>query len=314
MIRDIMLHNIIPGRGIFLCLLLFFATSLQAQQIGNGKLQAKHDVLPGNYDFWIYTPAGYAQEGDGLPLVIFLHGKSLSGHNLDRVLKYGVLDAIKKGKNVPAVVLAPQSPGNGWAPNKVKGLMDWVVKNYSIDTSRIYVLGMSMGGYGTMDFVGTYPDKVAAAMALCGGCDLKSYDGLGKLPLWIIHGTADRAVRMDESRKIVRYLEENHEDSLLRYDWIPKATHGTLARVFYVQKTYDWLFKHSTNAAPRMVDTSMTITMADIRNCYREPATASKEDRAMTAVRSRIAHSTLPDNLVPVSSKAVLRESNGLLK
>ena len=81
-------------------------------------------------------------------------------------------------------------------------------------------------------------------------------DGLGKLPLWIIHGTADRAVRMDESQKIVRYLEENHEDSLLRYDWIPKATHGTLARVFYVQKTYDWLFKHSTNAAPRMVDTS----------------------------------------------------------
>ena len=119
---------------------------------------------------------------------------------------------------------------------------------------------------------------------------------------------------MDESRKIVRYLEENHEDSLLRYDWIPKATHGTLARVFYVQKTYDWLFKHSTNAAPRMVDTSMTITMADIRNCYREPATASKEDRAMTAVRNRIAHSRLPDYLVPVSSKAVLRESNGLLK
>ena len=58
----------------------------------------------------------------------------------------------------------------------------------------------------------------------------------------------------------------------------------------------------------------MTITMADIRNCYREPATASKEDRAMTAVRSRIAHSRLLDNLVPVSSKAVLRESNGLLK
>lgn len=308
-----MLHNIISGRGIFLCLLLFFATSLQAQRIGDGKLQAKHNVLPDNYDFWIYTPAGYSSDGDELPLVIFLHGRSLSGHNLNRVLKYGVLDAIKKGKNVPAVVLAPQSPGNGWAPNKVKGLMDWVVKNYSVDTSRIYVLGMSMGGYGTMDFVGTYPDKIAAAMALCGGCDLKSYDGLGQLPLWIIHGTADRAVHMDESQKIVDYLKDSHKDSLLRYDWIPKATHGTLARVFYVQKTYDWLFKHSKDAAPKTVDKSLTITMDDIRNCYNEPVSVQKEDADTKQARRKHLHAWISDGLIPPSSKAEKTERNSLL-
>jgi predicted peptidase len=72
-------------------------------------------------------------------------------------------------------------------------VFDWVKRNYPCDTTRVYVLGMSLGGYGTMDVCGTYPDRIAAGMALCGGTTLKDVSGLGELPFWIIHGTADRA-------------------------------------------------------------------------------------------------------------------------
>src|SRR5574344_2421794 len=98
-------------------------------------------------------------------------------------------------------------------------VLEWAEKHYPVDPSRVYVVGMSLGGYGTLDFVGTYPDKVAAAMALCGGTTLKNLDGLGKLPLWIMHGTADKAVSISQSKRIVNYLHDAQEDDFLRVKW-----------------------------------------------------------------------------------------------
>ncbi len=250
-------------------LALFFPT-IRAQSLGKGNFEVKRNAVTGNYNFWVYTPGDYDGQHP-LPLIIFLHGASLCGHDLNKVRRYGVLDAIEKGKVVPALVLAPQNPGGAaWNPEKLDGLLQWMEQNYVVDSTRIYVLGMSLGGYGTMDFVGSYPQKIAAAMALCGGCDLKNLDGLGQLPLWIIHGTADRAVPMSASKRVVDYLHENKTDSLLRYDWWKGATHGTPARLFYLQKTYDWLFSHSTRDIPREVDRSFDITQEDLKQTYDE--------------------------------------------
>ncbi len=76
-------------------------------------------------------------------------------------------------------------------------------EHYDVDTTRVYVIGMSLGGYGTLDFVGTYPQRVAAAMALCGGSTLKDMSGLADVPFWIQHGTADRAVPVSQSKAVV---------------------------------------------------------------------------------------------------------------
>ena len=248
-----------------MCSLLVFS-----QSISKGKFEAMRGKVADNYNFWVYTPGDYEEEGHPLPLVIFLHGASLCGRNLDRVRRYGVLDAIERGKIIPALVLAPQNPGGAWKPERINRLLEWMEDNYRVDTTRVYVIGMSLGGYGTLDFVGTYPDKVAAAMAFCGGCSLSNMDGLGRLPLWIIHGTADRAVGIAQSKRVVDYLQDNHEDSLLRYDWIEGGSHGLLARLFYLQKSYDWLFTHSTMDKPRQADRSFDIDMDDIRQTYDE--------------------------------------------
>jgi predicted peptidase len=79
---------------------------------------------------------------------------------------------------------------------------------------------MSLGGYGTLDFAGTYPEKIAAAIALCGGSTLRDYHKLGDLPLWIVHGTADRAVSVKESQKVVAGMQQLGITSRLRFDWM----------------------------------------------------------------------------------------------
>jgi len=243
---------------------------MMAQTVEKGEFKTVTDLSPDGYRFWVYTPAEYEHGGHPLPLIIFLHGASLCGNNLQRVRRYGVLDAIDRGKIIPTLVVAPQNPGGAWSPRKINELLEWTKRNYAVDTTRVYVLGMSLGGYGTMDFVAAYPEKVAAAMALCGGCSTSDVSGLGKVPLWIMHGTGDRAVSVKQSQKVVEKLQQTGQDKLLRYSWLPGASHGFLARLFYLQKTYDWLFAHSLHDNPRSTAINFDITSEDIRQTYQE--------------------------------------------
>lgn len=233
-----------------------------------GQLAAMRNVVDGGYNFWLYAPNEYVNENRRVPVIIFLHGASLCGNNLQRVRRYGLLHAISKGRYYPCMVIAPQNPGGSWKPEKIARVLDWVIEHHDVDTTRIYVIGMSLGGYGTLDFAGTYPDRVAAAMALCGGSTLKDFSGLGQIPLWILHGTADRAVPISQSKKVVEAIKESGHDKLLRYDWIPGASHGDLARLLYLKQTYDWLFFHTTLDNPREVERDISISKADLKNAY----------------------------------------------
>ena len=270
-IKKIVFVNDLNMRNLLL-VLVFFASSLSsmAQKTEKGNFITKTNVMPGGYNFWVYTPNEYEIDKHPLPLVIFLHGASLCGNNLQRVRRYGVLDAIDRGKIIPTLVIAPQNPGGAWSPQKINDLLEWTKANYMVDTTRVYVLGMSLGGYGTMDFVAVYPEKVAAAMALCGGCSRNDISGIGKVPMWIMHGTADRAVSVKQSEVVVNKLKEQGNDKLLRYDWVQGGSHGLLARLFYLQKTYDWLFSHSLNDKPRTVDRHFEISREDINQTYQE--------------------------------------------
>lgn len=234
----------------------------------NGQLAAMRGTVKGSYNFWLYAPREYVSEHKKVPVIIFLHGASLCGNNLQRVRRYGLLHAIEKGRYYPAMVIAPQNPGGAWNPKKIAQILDWVEENHEVDTSRVYVIGMSLGGYGTLDFAGTYPERVSAAMALCGGSTLKDFNGLGKVPLWIMHGTADRAVPVSASQKVVKAMQQAGCDSLLRYDWLPGASHGDLARILYLKQTYDWLFAHTLKDSPRTLDRDIPISTEDMKEAY----------------------------------------------
>ena len=233
-------------------------------------LRAVKNEIPGGYNFWVYTPVDYFYTQEQTPVIIFLHGASLCGRDLNRVRRYGPLDAIVKGRDIDAITVVPQNPGGAWSPKKIMEVLDWVKTNYQCDTTRVYVLGMSLGGYGTMDVCGTYPDRIAAGMALCGGSSLKDVSGLGSLPFWIIHGTADRAVPFKQSKVVVDKLVQEGKDTRLRYDWWQGANHGTPARIFYLKKTYEWLFSHSLLDPDRPVNREISIDMSDTRKAYND--------------------------------------------
>ena len=224
------------------------------------------------YNFWFYEPPqADSVSAEKKPLVVFLHGKSLCGSNLNRVKRYGPINALEMGMHIDAFVLAPQTRGS-WSPQRVLRLVDWASEHYAVDSNRIYLIGMSLGGYGTLDVAGTYPDRFAAAMALCGGSTLKEFCGLNQMPLWILHGTADRAVGIGASQRVVDAMEECGDAERLIWTPLKGANHGRLARIFYLPKTYEWLFSHSLADSARAVNRDYDITVEELagRDIYRD--------------------------------------------
>lgn len=233
-----------------LILTIILATNVIAKGIS-----AHRGEVANGYNFWLYDPND-EEIDEPKPVVIFLHGSSLCGNDLNKVKRYGTIDAIEKGREIDAYVIAPQNPGGAWKPDKVMAVLDWVSDNYNIDYDRVYVLGMSLGGYGTIDVTATYPDRIAAAIAMCGGGTVKDLSGLNDVPLWIIHGTADRDVSIEKSDKVVAEMKRtagSNGTERLIYNRVPGMNHSRPARMFYLPESYDWLFKHTLKDRQRKV-------------------------------------------------------------
>ena len=237
----------------------------------SAQLMACRGFVEDNYDFLLYLPESY-QRSDELPLVMFLHGKSLSGDSLEMVLRYGCIDAVVRGRRIDAIVVAPQAQ-SAWEPKKLMALYDWIDDHYKVDTNRFYVLGMSMGGYGTLDVATAYPDKVTAAIAMCGGASGKELCGLTTMPLWIIHGTADELVSVSCSDRVVNFMRSCGDTTRLIYDRLEGVNHSYLARVFYLKQTYDWLFSHSLLDKDRPVNRSFAMTTDLLDGAYNDMGT-----------------------------------------
>lgn len=248
-----------------LFLLIALPSLLSAQT-----LTAYRGQVSNGYNFWVSTPKDYDSLQSNKPIILFLHGASLCGSNLERVRRYGPLHAQAMGRQIDAVIIAPQNPGGAWNPDKVNRVVDWVFDHYAGDTNRFYVLGMSLGGYGTIDYSAAYQHRIAAAMALCGGGNPKSYCGLNELPLWILHGTADRAVTVAQSQKVINAMSKCGDSPRLKFTKLPGVDHGGLARAFYITETYDWLFEHRLDTPGRPINNDYDITVDRLHNAYKD--------------------------------------------
>lgn len=203
--------------------------------------QLKTMVGQTDYPFWISVPQ--TEKTEKQPILIFLHGKSLSGTDLNRVKRYGVLRAMEKGREIPAIVVAPQLASGSWNPDKVLQLLEYIQKNYNTDMSRVYVCGMSLGSYGTLHFAGKYADKITAAVAICGGGNVSDACKLASIPLWIQHGDKDFIVPLSESKKVADAIIKCKPDADLTFTIIPGGNHGNVEQRFHEDAMYDWLFK-----------------------------------------------------------------------
>ena len=224
-------------------ILLFFLFSCLISQ---AQVKAFPKATP--YPYLFFTPSEVNQQKKR-PLIIFLHGKSLSGRNLKKLYQYGPVYAMRKGLHLPCYLVEPQTPmGSSWNPAKINQLLNKLIKLYpKIDTNRIYVIGMSLGGFGTMDYCGKYWYRVAAGIAMCGGGQGRDACNLSKIPFWIMHGKQDRAVPFDRSMQMAEAITQCNPFHRLFFDEHETFGHGEYARAFNKPELYEWLFQHRKN-------------------------------------------------------------------
>ena len=202
-----------------------------------------------------------------LPLIVFLHGSGERGDDNVSQLKHG-LDflASREGmQKFPATIIAPQCPeGLQWSTIPAKNpdggklapkptepmrltleLINSIQITDNVDTDRVYVTGLSMGGFGTFDMIARRPATFAAAVPLCGGGDTnpKVVNRFKKTPMWIIHGDGDQVVDVEQSRSMVKALKE--VGGAPRYSELAGFGHNIWDAAYADQELYKWLFSQS---------------------------------------------------------------------
>ncbi len=194
------------------------------------------------YQFWLNEPKVVQDKN---PLIISLHGRSLSGTNIDRVKRYGALKGIEKGLDIPAYLVAPQLPSGPWNADKIDEIVSYMIANYNIDESRIYVTGMSLGAYGTMKYASKYPERIAAAIAICGGGEEREACALTNIPIKLIHGDKDFIVPLRESKKIMTAIQKCDKAAPVELQVVKGGTHGSVEDLYRHIDLYNWLLEHS---------------------------------------------------------------------
>lgn len=217
----------------------------------------------GSLQYRIFVPDIPETATNGVPLVLFLHGSGESGTDNLRQLVNGVGGLVWWSRNrEPAIVVAPQSPPmTVWSPlffnvlqarmpiaeppmiKRVKGLVDDICERYPVDTNRLLVTGISLGGYGTWDLISRYPGYFAAAVPVCGAGDPQKAEEAAKTPLWIFHGEKDGNVPNRMDRAMVGRLWEL--DAPVRYMEYPDSGHGIWGRVYSDDAVMKWLFSRT---------------------------------------------------------------------
>lgn len=221
--------------ALLLCVLTgLLSSSSQAQS--NQKSYA-------NYPYLVYLPKDYTDKKVDYPLVIYLHGGSQKGQDLNKLKAYGLPHLVDKGRDFPFIIASPQCPdGKFWSTdNWFDSLYNDLKTKYRIDPKRVYLTGISMGGYGVWQTAVAYPDKFAALVPLCGGCDDSTQIcRIKHIPVWTFHGTADDVISISETERLVRRLETCNGQ--VKFTRLEKEGHG-IQYLFEDQTIYDWLLK-----------------------------------------------------------------------
>jgi predicted peptidase len=242
-----------------LTLLSLMASTLKAQDavaLTTAKVfeNDKGESLP----YRIYIPE--KMPAKPIPLVMFLHGAGERGDDNNVQVKHGVRDLITYSlNNEPMIIIAPQCPKDkkwaevdwsklshtmpkeeSFAMRMALETMESVIKEFPVDQRRLYITGLSMGGYGTWDIIQRYPKKFAAAIPVCGGGDTAGAPLFKDLPIWVFHGDADGAVPVSRSRDMVEALKKS--GSKVKYTEYPGVGHDSWSRTYADQDVLKWFF------------------------------------------------------------------------
>lgn len=234
-------------RMLAICALFSSAGSVSAADILTGFLHKVYKDADGSgHKYEVFIPHGYKGEKE-YPVILFLHGSGETKGGKQLPVEVGIGPAIeKREKSFPFIVVIPQSVKRTWKADsddakRALAILDEVCKEYKTDTNRIYLTGLSMGGYGTWSLAVARPDKWAAIVPICGGGDPKSAEKIKDIPCWCFHGDADSAVPVDRSRDMIKALQA--AGGKPKYNEYPDVGHNSWNKAYGTDELYTWLLE-----------------------------------------------------------------------
>jgi predicted peptidase len=216
-----------------------------------------HDELR----YLVYLPEGYDEHPDrDRPLIFFLHGSGDEDYDSTFVLSFGlpaVLLAGEQPEDFPFVVISPQAfPGEvWWSPEMLAALgalLDEVSQTYRVDTDRVYLTGLSMGGYGSWWLATAYPERFAAVVSISGSGyrtpfvpEQETLCRLAEVPIWAIHGALDRISEAGASQMNALALEQQCSGDVEWTLYEDEGHLGAYERAYRDPAVYEWMLEHS---------------------------------------------------------------------
>ena len=190
--------------------------------------------------YWLALPQALESK-KSWPLMLFLHGAGERGEDLELVKKHGPPKLLAEGKTFPCIVISPPCPaGRLWDPKLLSLLLDDVTKKYPVDLDRLYVTGLSRGGFGTWSLAAETPQRFAAIAPICGGGQPSTASQLTHLPIWVFHGALDKAVPLDRSEQMVKAIRD--AGGKVEFTVYPDVGHDSWTATYANPKFYAWLF------------------------------------------------------------------------
>ena len=145
--------------------------------MGTTKEHFEKDIkIHADLKYLLHLPKDYNSTGKPFPMIVFLHGAGERGDNLDQVKAWGIANIVEHDSNFPFIVVSPQCPADLWWLLKIqelKGFIDEMKTKYNVDKSRVYLTGLSMGGFATWALAAQYPNDFAAIAPVCGGGEVR---------------------------------------------------------------------------------------------------------------------------------------------
>lgn len=207
-----------------------------------------------NLKYLLFKPQGYTEDkAKKLPLMVFLHGAGERGTNVAKVGVHGPPKIVANRADFPFVVISPQCPnGETWQKEAIMALVDQTIAKYNVDPDRVYLTGLSMGGFGSWALASSYPDRFAAVAPICGGGSAIDIllpargkeAALKTLPIWAFHGAKDPVVKLEESERMVDAFKKagNNDVKLTVY---PEAQHDSWTETYNNEELYKWFLGHT---------------------------------------------------------------------
>lgn len=221
-------------RFISILIFLFSFNTMIAQQTEKKSKSGVH--------YLEYIPEK-SSKTEKLPLLIFLHGMGERGDDLSKLKVHGPPSFLDDTNDFPFICISPQCPDTiYWNEDLLLPFYEEIMDQYPIDKSRIYITGLSMGGYGTWSSIIALPDLFAAAAPICGGGDPSKLDAIKSIPIWVFHGAKDDVVPLIRSEEMVSGLKKLGSD--IKFTIYPEVYHDSWTETYINPKLYDWFLSH----------------------------------------------------------------------